>query len=260
LFGELPLEVVAINFEHAGKFKHDPDPLKDNSLAQVKAAVKKEACAFGICFDGDADRMILVDEHGTTIPCDLLTALLVPYFLEKKPRSAIVYDLRSSRVVMEEIIKYGGTPRRERVGHAYMKKAMRDTHAIFGGELSGHYYYEQNFYADSAMFTMVHTLNVVDAGNKPMSELIRPLRRYANSGETNFKVDNKEARMEELARRYSEGQVDYLDGVTVGFKEWWFNCRPSNTEPLLRLNVEAKTEELLKEKLAEIEQQLGAPA
>jgi phosphomannomutase len=260
LFGDLPLEIVAINFEHAGKFKHEPDPLKDSSLAQVRTAVKREGCAFGVCFDGDADRMILVDEHGTTISCDLLTALLVPYFLEKKPKSAIVYDLRSSRVVMEEIIKYGGTPRRERVGHAYMKKAMRDTHAIFGGELSGHYYYEQNFYADSAMITMVHTLNVVDAANKPMSELVRPLRRYAGSGEINFKVDNKQAKMEELARRYSEGQVDYLDGVTVGFKEWWFNCRPSNTEPLLRLNVEAKTEELLKEKLAEIEQQLGAPA
>ena len=193
--------------------------------------------------------MILVDENGATISCDLLTALLVPYFLEKKPKSAIVYDLRSSRVVMEEIIKYGGTPRRERVGHAYMKKAMRDTHAVFGGELSGHYYYEQNFYADSAMMTLVHTLNVLDAGGKPMSELIRPLRRYASSGEINFRVDNKQAKMEELARRYSEGQIDHLDGVTVGFKEWWFNCRPSNTEPLLRLNIEAKTEELLKEKL-----------
>jgi phosphomannomutase len=259
LFGGLPLEIVAINFEHAGKFKHDPDPLKDSSLAQVRTTVKREGCAFGICFDGDADRMILVDENGATIPCDLLTALLVPYFLEKKPRSAIVYDLRSSRVVMEEIIKYGGTPRRERVGHAYMKKAMRDTHAIFGGELSGHYYYEQNFYADSAMITMAHTLNVVDVANKPVSELVRPLRRYAGSGEINFKVDNKQAKMEELARRYGDGQVDYLDGVTVGFKEWWFNCRPSNTEPLLRLNVEAKTAELLKEKLAEIEQQLGAP-
>jgi phosphomannomutase len=109
------------------------------------------------------------------------------------------------------------------------------------------------------MITMVHTLNVVDAGNKAMSELIRPLRRYAGSGEINFKVDNKEAKMEELARRYSEGQVDHLDGVTVGFKEWWFNCRPSNTEPLLRLNLEAKTQDLLKEKLAEIEHMLGKP-
>jgi len=259
LFEDTPLDVVQINFEHTGKFKHDPDPLKEKNLAQVKAAVRKDICHFGVCFDGDADRMLLVDENGATIPCDLLTALLVPYFLEKKPRSAIVYDLRSSRVVMEEIIKHGGTPRRERVGHAYMKKAMRDTHAIFGGELSGHFYFEQNYYTDSAMITLVHTLNVLDAANKPMSELIRPLRRYAGSGEINFQVDNKQAKMEELARRYSEGQVDHLDGVTVGFKEWWFNCRPSNTEPLLRLNIEARTEEMLKEKRAEIEQMLGAP-
>ncbi len=260
LLADVPVEVVAINFEHTGKFKHDPDPLKEKNLAQLKATVKKENCDFGICFDGDADRMMMVDENGETIPCDLLTALLVPYFLEKKPKSAIVYDLRSSRVVMEEIIKYGGTPRRERVGHSYMKKALRDTHAVFGGELSGHFYFEQNFYADSAAIMLMHTLNVVDEKNKPMSELVRPLKRYSNSGEKNFRVDNKELRMEELARRYSEGKIDHLDGVTVDFKDWWFNCRPSNTEPLLRLNVEAKTPDLLKEKLGEIEQQLGAPA
>jgi phosphomannomutase len=259
LFGDAPLEIIEINFDYTGKFKHDPDPLKEKNLAQVKAAVKKEHCDFGVCFDGDADRMMMIDETGATISSDLLTALLVSYFLERKPKSAIVYDLRSSRVVMEEIIKYGGTPRRERVGHAYMKKTMRDTHAIFGGELSGHYYYEQNFYADSAMITLVHVLNVVDASDQPMSQLIRPLRRYYSSGEINFKVDNKEVKMEDLARRYNEGQIDSLDGVTISFKDWWFNCRPSNTEPLLRLNIEAKTEELLKEKLAEIEQQLGTP-
>jgi phosphomannomutase len=260
LFGDVPLEVVPVNFEHAGKFRHDPEPLKDKSLAQTRSAVKKDACDFGVCFDGDADRLVLVDETGTTIGNDLLTALLVPYFLEKKPKSAIVYDLRSSRVVMEEIIKYGGTPRRERVGQPFMKKAMRDTHAVFGGELSGHFYYEENFYADSALMTLVHVLNVLDEKNRPLGELIQPLRRYFDSGEVNFKVDNKEAKMEELARRYSDGQVDYLDGVTVGFKEWWFNCRPAgDAEPLLRLSVEAKTRELLDEKLREIEQQLGAP-
>ncbi|MEN6575537.1 MAG: phosphomannomutase/phosphoglucomutase [Phycisphaerales bacterium] len=260
LLADVPVEVVAINFEHTGKFKHDPDPLKEKNLVQLKTMVKKNECDFGICFDGDADRMMMVDENGETISCDLLTALLVPYFLEKKPKSAIVYDLRSSRVVMEEIIKYGGTPRRERVGHSYMKKALRDTHAVFGGELSGHFYFEQNFYADSAAVMLMHTLNVVDEKNKPLSELIKPLRRYHSSGENNFRVDNKELRMEELARRYGEGKIDYLDGVTIDFKDWWFNCRPSNTEPLLRLNVEAKTRDLLKEKFGEIEQQLGSPA
>jgi phosphomannomutase len=259
LFADVPVEVVAINFEHAGRFKHEPDPLKDKSLAQVRTAVKKDGCDFGVCFDGDADRLVFVDDTGATVGGDLLTALLVPYFLEKKPKSALVYDLRSSRVVMEEIIRYGGTPRRERVGDPFMKKAMRDTHAIFGGELSGHYYYEENYYADSALMTLVHLLNVLDEKNKPLSELIQPLRRYFGSGEIRFKVDNKEAKMEELARRYNDGQADYLDGVTIGFKEWWFNCRPSGTEPLLRLHVEAKTKELLDEKLREIEQQFGTP-
>lgn len=259
LFEDSPVEIAQINFEHTGKFKHDPDPLKEKNLSQVKSMVKRQKCGFGLCFDGDADRMMLVDERGATVSCDLLTALLVPYFLEKKPKAAVVYDLRSSRVVMEEIIKYGGTPRRERVGHAYMKKAMRDSHAVFGGELSGHFYYADNFCADSAVLTLVHLLNVVNEHGKPISELIEPLRRYFSSGEINFRVEDKEGKMEELARRYSDGRVDRLDGVTVGFKEWWFNCRPSNTEPLLRLNVEAKTQELLDEKLAEIEEQLGKP-
>jgi len=191
---------------------------------------------------------------------DLVTALLVPYFLEKKPKSPIVYDLRSSRVVMEEIIKYGGTPRRERVGHTYMKKAMRDTHAIFGGDLSGRFYYEENFYADSAMITLVRMLNAVGEQDQTLSELIGPLRRYHNSGEVRFKVAAKEAKMEELTRRYSQGQADSLDGVTVGFKEWWFNCRPSDTEMLLSLHVEARTKELLDEKLGEITEQLGTSA
>jgi phosphomannomutase len=259
LFDDAPVEIRQINFEHTGKFKHDPDPLKEKNLSQVKSAIRREGSQFGVCFDGDADRMILVDEKGDAVSCDLITALLVPYFLEKKPKSAIVYDLRSSRVVMEEIIKHGGTPRRERVGHAYMKKALRDTHAIFGGELSGHFYYEENFYADSAMITLVHMLNVIGEQGRPLSELIKPLRRYHGSGETNFKVDDKQGKMDELARRYGDGQIDHLDGVTVGFKDWWFNCRPSNTEPLLRLNVEARTKEMLDEKLAEIQEQLGTP-
>ena len=260
LFEEVPLDIVPINFEHAGKFKHGPDPLKEQNLAQVRSAAKKEKCDFGVCFDGDADRMMIVDETGTTVGCDLVTALLVPYFLEKKPKSPIVYDLRSSRVVMEEIIKYGGTPRRERVGHTYMKKAMRDTHAIFGGDLSGRFYYEENFYADSAMITLVRMLNAVGEQDQTLSELIGPLRRYHNSGEVRFKVAAKEAKMEELTRRYSQGQADSLDGVTVGFKEWWFNCRPSDTEMLLSLHVEARTKELLDEKLGEITEQLGTSA
>jgi phosphomannomutase len=259
LFGELPIEIIDLNFEHTGKFRHDPDPLVEKNLAQVKAAVKKKECDFGLCFDGDADRLMMVDEKGDTIGCDLMTALMVPYFLEKEPKSTVVYDVRSSRVVVEEIIKNGGTPRRERVGHTLVKKAMRDSHAVFGGELSGHFYYRDNYYADSAMITLVHVINIVSKTDVPISELIKPMRRYYSSGEINFKVEDKQTKINEFARRYSDGQIDYLDGITIEYEDWWLNCRPSNTEPLLRLNVEAGSKEMLDEKLSEITEQLGKP-
>ncbi len=259
VFGDLPIEIIPLNFEHTGKFKHEPNPLIEKNLAQVKKTVKSKKCDFGICFDGDADRLMMIDEKSKTIGCDLMTALMAGYFLKQHPKSAIVYDLRSSWVVVEEILKNGGTPRRERVGHAFMKKALRDSHAVFGGELSGHFYYRDNFYADSGMITLVHVLNIVSETRTPISELIKPLRRYYSSGEINFKIDDKQAKMDELAKRYSDGQTDNLDGVTVQYKNWWFNCRSSNTEPLLRLNVEAKSKELLDEKMSEIGSQLGRP-
>ncbi len=257
IFGDLPIEIIDINFEHDGKFKHEPNPLVEKYLSQVKSTIKKDKCDFGVCFDGDADRLMMIDEKGKTIGCDLMTALMVPYFLEKEPKSVVVYDLRSSRIVMEEIINHGGTPRRERVGHAYMKKALRDSHAIFGGELSGHFYYRDSFYTDSGLITLVHMINIVSSSKLPVSELIKPLRKYSSSGEMNFEVEDKQAKMDELAKRYSDGQIDQLDGVTISFKDWWCNCRPSNTEPLLRLNVEAKTKEMLDEKLSEISGLLG---
>jgi len=260
IFGDLPIEIIPINFEHNGVFKHDPNPLIEANQAEAKAMVKSHKADFGACFDGDADRLMMIDEKGNSIPCDILTALMVPYFLKKNPSSAIVYDLRSSLVVQEEILKNGGTPRRERVGHAFMKKTLRDSHACFGGELSGHFYYRDNFFADSGMITLVHMLNIVSQGGKPLSEIIAPLKRYFSSGEVNFHVEDKEAMTKELARKYSQGQIDDLDGVTIQFKDWWFNVRASNTEPLLRLNVEAKNAELLKEKFEELKDLLGKPA
>jgi phosphomannomutase len=260
LFGNLPIEIIPINFEHNGIFKHDPNPLIEANQAEAKAMVKSHKADFGACFDGDADRLMMIDEKGMSIPCDILTALMVPYFLKKNPASAIVYDLRSSLVVQEEILKNGGTPRRERVGHAFMKKTLRDSHACFGGELSGHFYYRDNFFADSGMITLVHMLNIISQGGKPLSEMIAPLKRYFSSGEVNFHVEDKDAMVKELARKYSQGKTDDLDGVTIQFKDWWFNVRPSNTEPLLRLNVEAKNAELLTEKFEELKSSLGEPA
>jgi phosphomannomutase len=257
IFAELPIEITKLNFEHKGTFKHEPNPLVEENLAELKAEMTATKADIGVCFDGDADRMMMVDEKGDTISCDLMTALMVPYFLKQEPGSTIIYDLRSSWVVREEVLKYGGTPRRERVGHAFMKKTMHDTHAVFGGELSGHFYYRDNFYADSAMITFIHILNILSETELPASELVEPLRRYYASGEINFKVEDKQAAMRELVRKFSEGDYDDLDGVTVQFKNWWFNCRPSNTEPLLRLNVEAKEKELLEKRLNEIRTYLG---
>jgi phosphomannomutase len=202
---------------------------------------------------------MMIDEKGHTITCDIMMALMTPYFLKTNPGSTIVYDLRSSHVVQEEILKYGGTPRRERVGHAFMKKTLRDSHAVFGGELSGHFYYRDNYCADSGVITLVHMINILGATDTPASELVAPLQRYAASGEINFEVEDKETMMQELARQYSQGRVDDLDGVTVQFKDWWFNVRPSNTEPLLRLNVEAPTPEVLADKLDELKAMLGEP-
>jgi phosphomannomutase len=259
IFDKLGIEIIKLNFEHKGVFKHDPNPLIESNLSQLKDTVKKRKANVGICFDGDADRLIMVDEKGETISCDLLTALMVPYFLKKSPGSAVVYDLRSSWVVREEILKAGGAARRERVGHAFMKRTLRIARAVFGGELSGHFYYRDNFYADSGFITFVHVINILSASNEPMSELIKPLRRYYASGETNFVVDDKDATIKELKRKFSQGEADDLDGITIQFKDWWFNCRASNTEPLLRLNVEAKTKELLDKQLAEIKNILGEP-
>jgi len=259
IFGDLDIEIVPLNFKHDGTFKHDPNPLVEANLAELKETVISEKADFGICFDGDADRLMMIDEKGENISCDLLTALMARYFLEKFPASTVIYDLRSSWVVREEILKNGGTPRRERVGHSFMKKTLRDTHGIFGGELSGHFYYRDNFYADSAMITLVHMLNIVSAAKAPVSELVKPLKRCFASGEMNFQVDEKAAMMDRLVKKYRGGEADDLDGVTVQFKDWWFNCRPSNTEPLLRLNVEAKSEKLLEENLAELKKELGEP-
>jgi len=260
ILGDLPVEIVPLNFEHKGKFKHSPNPLIEENLSEVKKAVKGKGCDFGVCFDGDADRLMMVDENAETISCDLITALMVPYFLEKEPNSTIVYDLRSSWVLVEEIIKNGGIPRRERVGHAFMKKALRDSHAIFGGELSGHFYYRDNYWADSGIITMIHILNIVSVANEPLSKLLKPLRRYYNSGEVNFQVEDKQEKMDALSKKYKDADIDNLDGVTVRYKDWWFNCRPSNTEPLLRLNVEAKSKELLDEKFNQLKEALGEPA
>ncbi|MDY7010154.1 MAG: phosphomannomutase/phosphoglucomutase [Planctomycetota bacterium] len=259
IFDAADLEIIPLNYEFGGRFAHPPNPLIDANLKQVCSAVKKHKADFGICFDGDADRCMFVDEKGQIVRCDYITAMLARHFLKLHPASTVVYDLRSSRVVAEEILASGGTPRRERVGHAFMKKAMADAHGIFGGELSGHFYFRDNYNADSGAIVFATVASIVSSGSVPLGELIEPLKRYVQSGEINFRVKDKAEKMNELAEKFADGQADSLDGVTIQYDDWWFNVRPSNTEPFLRLNLEAKNAGLLKEKLDQIQNILGEP-
>lgn len=257
--GVAQLAIDDLNFEHTGDFVHDPNPLVPANLEQLRQRVCEVSADLGVCFDGDADRCVLVDEKGSIIPCDLLTALLARTFLKENPKSTIVYDLRSSRIVPETIVQHGGTPHRCRVGHAFMKKALAENHAVFGGELSGHFYFRDNWFCDSGLLAFVHTLNLLSRSEAPLSALIAPFRKYFCSGERNFVNQDQDGTIQKLAERYSSGQVDFLDGVTVNLPEWWFNVRKSNTEPLLRLNLEANTPALLEQKLTEVGRLLGRP-
>lgn len=261
IFGDVEwMDLVRLNFEHNGEFMHDPNPLADANLGQLRDRVIRSKADFGVCFDGDADRMILVDGAGQPVRGDLVTALLAPYFLREYPGSSVLYDLRSSRAVAEEIRKAGGQPRRERSGHAYLKKALADAKAVFGGEYSGHYYFRDNWYCDSAFIAFAEVINVLNQTGQSLAELIAPLKRYFGSGEHSFRCDNPRPIIEKLARHYADAKIDYLDGITVQYEHWWFNVRPSITEPFIRLTVEADDAGLLASRLQEVSALLGPRA
>ncbi|MBV8779768.1 MAG: phosphomannomutase/phosphoglucomutase [Phycisphaerae bacterium] len=257
--GSPNLEIIPVLFEIKGSFVHEPNPLVDANLKWTKDKVLETKADIGACFDGDADRCFFVDEKGKTVGCDLITALLARDFLSQPGNrgSKIVYDLRSSHVVPDEITAAGGVPQRERVGHAFIKKTMSETKAVFGGELSGHFYFRDNFFADSGAIAFARLLSVLSAQSKPLSELMKPLARYSQTGEVNFLVDDKDAKIRELADKYKSAKIDYLDGVTIDQGDWWFNVRKSNTEPLLRLNLEAKNPEMRDQKFEELKGLLG---
>ena len=259
IFADANVEIIPLNFEIGGEFAHPPNPLVEANLQMTKDAVVREGADMGVCLDGDADRCMFVDETGRTVRCDLMTALLARHFLADNPGAMVVYDLRSSRVVAEAIREAGGVPRRERVGHAFIKKAMSDGHGVFGGELSGHFYFRENFNCDSGAIAFATAVSVIASQDLPFSELVAPLRKYSHSGEINFEVKDKQAKMAELAERFSDAEIDRLDGVTCSYEDWWFNVRPSNTEPLLRLSLEADDEATMRRRLRQLEDSLGRP-
>jgi phosphomannomutase len=252
------LEITRLNFDNStGEFVHEPNPLKTANLAQVREAVREVKADVGLCFDGDADRCVVVDENGDVIGCDLLTAWLSQDILRRHPGAAIVYDLRSSKSVPEMITEAGGRPVRSRVGHVFMKQLMAEHDAAFGGELSGHFYFRQNFYADSGAMALAEIAGAMARAGRPLSELIRPARRYAQSGEINFETEDKQEALEELIETFDSAQIDELDGVTLDLGSWWCNVRPSNTEPLLRLNLEGPDRETVNACVEEVAQYLG---
>ena len=252
------LELVEINFENdKGTFVHEPNPLVDANLQQTIDAVKAHDCHLGICFDGDADRCMVVDEKGNIVGCDLITAWLAPKFLAHEADGSIVYDLRSSHAVAKSIELAGGTSVRSRVGHVYMKQAMAEHDAPFGGELSGHFYFRDNFYADSGAMAFACVVSALANCDSPMSEQIAPHQTFSQSGEINFEVEDKEGAMVSLVAAFPDAKIDRLDGVTVDCGDWWCNVRASNTEPLLRLNLEAASPEAVAARVAEVSPLLG---
>lgn len=244
---------------------HEANPLIEENLDYVRELIASSGAQLGVSFDGDADRCCFVDEKGVTVPADLMTALLARIYLKGGKPVPIVYDLRSSWVVKEEIKKAGGTPIRDRVGHSFIKATMREKGAVFAGELSGHFYFADNFTTDSGVLAMVSALNLVCASGQPFSEMVQDLRRYHATGEINFRVPDKDVAIAELKAKYADGRQDTLDGITVEYGDlgdsewWWFNVRASNTEPLLRLNLEASSAELRDQRRDELFSLLGTP-
>ena len=243
VFDRLNAEVVELYFELDGTFpNHEANPIEPANLVDLQKAVKKHKADIGLAFDGDADRCFLVDEKGSLVNPSALTALIATRELAKNPGASIIYNLISSRTVREVVEEHGGTAIRSRVGHSYIKKLMAETNAVFGGEHSGHFYFRDFWRADSGMLAALHAIAALGESKTTLSDLLRTFNRYHSSGEINSTVKDAKAAMDQIEKIYGENdgvEVDYLDGLTISHADWWFNLRASNTEPLLRLNVEA---------------------
>mgnify|MGYP006187668947 FL=1 len=246
VFARLNCEVIPMYYELDGTFpNHEANPIDPKNLKDLAKAVKKHKADIGLAFDGDADRCFLVDENSELVNPSTLTALIAARELAKNPGASIIYNLISSRAVVEIVEESGGKAIRSRVGHSYIKKLMADTGAVFGGEHSGHFYFKDFWCADSGMLAALHAIAALGEVSTPLSKILKPYCRYVASGEINSEVIDAQSSMNEIAEKFGESagnEVDHLDGLSVNGDTWWFNVRASNTEPLLRLNVEAKTQ------------------
>jgi phosphomannomutase len=255
IFRQLPGTLVPMFFDLDGTFPNHPaSPIEPENIAALQETVVKQHCDFGAAFDGDADRMFLVDEKGRALAGSDVAALVAKMLLKKNPGSSILYNAICSRCVKETIEKYGGQPIRSKVGHALIKPLMREHNAIFGGEHSGHFYFRDNWFADSGLIAFLVCWQLISEENKPLSQLVDEIDHYVRIPETNSTVKDIPGKLTELEKIYAAkgAQLDHLDGLTISYPSWWANIRPSNTEPLLRLNVEAESQALLDEKVKEL--------
>jgi phosphomannomutase len=251
----ISIDAVPYFFEPDGTFpNHQPNPLLPENREFVIGKVREDGADLGAAFDGDADRCFFIDDTGEFVPGDFVTALLAESMLEKNPGAKIIYDVRASWAVPETIERAGGTPLVNRVGHAFIKQRMREEDAVFAGEVSGHYYFRDFFQADSGVIPFLLVLELVSKRGRPLSELLRPYReRYFLTGEINVPVTDVAVKLQEIKERFgAEGTVSHLDGISIEAEDWHLNVRPSNTEPLLRLNLEALSQELMERKRDEV--------
>ena len=256
VYKNLPIKIVPLYFKLDGTFPNHPaDPIKHENLVDLQKAVKKKKCDFGMAFDGDGDRIFFIDENGNTINSSLISALITKNILSKSKNKKVIYNLVCSHIVPETIKRYGGIPIIERVGHSFIKKTMRKTKAIFACEHSAHYYYRENYRADSGIITSLIVSEILSKENEHLSFLLDEFRKYHTIEETNVEAKDKIKKLKEIEDIYKKQnpkKISKLDGISVEFKDWWFNVRPSNTEPLLRLNLEANSEKLMREKREEV--------
>jgi len=254
IFGKLPFDRTDLYFTPDGNFPNHPaDPLVEENRRDIIAAVKAKGADLGIAWDGDADRCFFIDDTGEFIPGDFVTALLGTMFSRREPGATIVYDVRASRAVADSVRAAGGNPVMHRVGHAFMKVRMRELNAVYGGEVSAHYYFRDNWFADNGMIPALLLLELVCESGKKLSELLAPYRaKYFISGEVNSKVADVPRALRLLEERYKDGRVTKLDGISVDYDSWHFNVRGSNTEPLLRLNLEAFSQSEMEQRRDEV--------
>ena len=261
IFSPLPFELEVMYPELDGTFpNHEANPIEAKNLVDLQARVLETGADIGLAFDGDADRVFLVDEKAQPVSGSLTTALLAKAILAQYPGSKIIYNLICSKAVPEVVTESGGEAVRSRVGHSFIKQRMAETGAVFGGEHSAHYYFRDNWRADSGLIASVMVLEQLSNFGGPLSELLAPLKRYEASGEINTRVDDAKAVIDKVAVHYSDADCDRLDGLTVDYGDWWFNLRPSNTEPLLRLNLEAPTTADVEQRVAEVQSIMVGPA